>query len=281
LGGRASQRTSEQQLQLQLHPLCPIGATTPQETPSHLTKPCSCCFLKAPPPRQIVPRPPQTPANIEVSPNAAKPAAPARQLSPKSPAIPPGHIAAHLANSVKLPRFRQLRACLAAAPSSVDELHAAAGSRRHRFEALAKCARSAPSSSGRPGSGHLGPSPIASFGRPAKRPVLLPAMSGIAPGFRREPLQTLGLRNFRPPNRPSRRRCLLCCRQSIAEPLAVGRLARSPLEKRNGCQPNATARRSTTAAPAVRRTSSIAPVSSLTAEHRNSRFTGKPVDSPL
>jgi hypothetical protein len=74
-----------------------------------------------------------------------------------------------------------------------------------------------------------------------KGPVQRPATSGIAPGFRREPLQTLGLRNFRPPNRPSRRRCLLCCRQSIAEPLAVGRLARSPLEKRNGCKPNARA----------------------------------------
>jgi hypothetical protein len=80
-------------------------------------------------------------------------------------------------------------------------------------------------------------------------------MSGIAPRFCREPLQTLGLRNFRPPNRPSRRRCLLCCRQSIAEPLAVGRLARSPLEKRNGCKrrrpPDPPIDHSSAAAPAA------------------------------
>jgi hypothetical protein len=48
------------------------------------------------------------------------------------------------------------------------------------------------------------------------------AVSVLTPTSSAESPQTLGARNFRPPNRPGHRRRLLCCRQSIAEPLAVG-----------------------------------------------------------
>jgi hypothetical protein len=78
------------------------------------------------------------------------------------------------------------------------------------------------------------------------------AVSVLTPTSSAESPQTLGARNFRLPNRLGHRNRLLCCPQSIAEPLAaVEGFARRPLEKWHGCKKAKTAsptdRRSTEA----------------------------------